>query len=859
MKRVRRLYNNFKPDIYDLKLVLAKDEKTFAGQVTITGSKSGRPAKRISLHSKDLKITKAELLRLDHSNPGPIKLERIATHGAYDELRLHTAELLRSGQYLIKLEFKGKITKPMNGLYPCDAGDGSVDPVILATQFESHHAREVFPCIDEPEAKAVFELTLTGSASDVFLANTDPLKTNIKGTAKTVVFKPTPKMSTYLLAFAAGKLEYLEGYTKNGIRVRTYAVKSRVKSSGFALEVAIKTLEFYADYFQIDYPLNKCDLLALPDFASGAMENWGLITFREQALLVNETQTSLSMRQYVANVVAHELTHQWFGNLVTMKWWTDLWLNESFASLMSYLAVDQLFPEWQVWKQFIVDEQSQALKLDSLEHTHPISVDIRHPDEIRTIFDNISYEKGASVLLMLMKYIGEEDFRRGLQLYLKKHAYSNTESSDLWQAWEEVTGLALASFMRAWIDQPGYPIINVKLNTESNELTIDQQRFYLNPQSSTNQQHWPVPIFSNNTELPEILLKTHHSLKLRTAPNPLIINAGRNTLSRVIYSSELLDKLRPGIKSASIDELDRMGIIADSFEAAKAGQQSTIDAIKLLSAYSNEASLPVWEVIAANIGSVRSVMDDVTLRKAMNPFIQRLISKQYDRLGWREAKDDDHFDKLLRPIILGLATATEQTDALKYTKELFKNRDKQPLHPDIRSIVYSSIARHGGKTEFNLLKDLYSATDNSEEKNNLSAALTNFTQPELIRKSLDLIQTDLVRLQDVDYWISYSFANWRAKKITWDWLKTNWGWLESNMSGDLGFYMMPRIAARAFSDETFIDEFSSFFKAHMSPALKRPFSQAVETITWQSRWKSRDFKDIKAFFALTTKESGQDT
>ena len=414
-KNVKRLLDQFVPKNYNLALDINRDDMTFTGSVTIEGKKIGRPSQRLTFHQNGLEITAAHVVKHDKTGEHEVVIDRINYHNKFDEVRLHAAHMLYSGTYSVRLEFKGVITRQMNGVYPCFFTHDGQEKQLIATQFESHHAREVFPCIDEPAAKATFELTLTTPAGETVLSNTPAKKSSAKADRLVTAFEPTPHMSTYLLAFIFGELGFKEAKTKDGIVVRTYATPDNVAHTEFALEVAVKCLEFYEDYFGIKYPLEKCDFIALPDFASGAMENWGCITFREQAMLVDPKNSTLATKQYVALVVAHELTHQWFGNLVTMRWWTDLWLNEGFASWMEYLAIDHLYPDWQLWTQFIVDEQQQALKLDALEHTHPIEVPIRHPDEIRTIFDAISYNKGASVIHMLHEYLCHEALRYGLK------------------------------------------------------------------------------------------------------------------------------------------------------------------------------------------------------------------------------------------------------------------------------------------------------------------------------------------------------------------------------------------------------------------------------------------------------------
>jgi aminopeptidase N len=844
-KKVTRLFEQFQPDNYQLQLNIDDEAMTFSGTVTIRGKKTGRPAQRLAFHQKELKITEAHLTKHDKKGDQDIKVTRINNQKSFDEVRLHTEEMLYPGNYTVIMVFEGKITRPMNGIYPCVFTHDGQEKKLIATQFESHHAREAFPCIDEPEAKATFDLALTTpeANSKTVIANT-PVRSSITENGMVgTIFETTPKMSTYLLAFVYGDMDYLEAKTKDGVVVRTYATPDNIKHTQFALDCAVKTLEFYNEYFDIPYPLAKCDFIALPDFASGAMENWGCITFREQALIVDPKNTSLSLKQYVANVVAHELTHQWFGNLVTMRWWTDLWLNESFASWMSWLAVDHLFPDWKVWTQFIVDEQGYALKLDALEHTHPIEVEVRHPDEIRTIFDAISYEKGASALLMLHHYLGDEAFRDGLRLYLKQHSYGNTDTVDLWAALEEVSKKPVTKFMSAWTSQSGYPIIHADISAG----TLKQERFYLNPAAKKEAATWPTPLLSNPAIDLETLEKAEQKLP-STLPQNVVLNHDRTGFFRVIYDSQHLESLADAVKAGKLNELDRLGLLGDAFEAAKAGYGSSVDALKLLKAYADEDSAVVWDIISGGIGSIRVVMDDDEIRKTLKPFVRELVAKQVKRLGWVERDSDSHFDLLLRPTILGLSSYGEDPETVKEALRQF-NDMKQPedVHPDLRGIVYGTTARKGGAKEFDKMLAMHNASTNSEERVTLSAALTGFEQPELIQKALATITTKDVRLQDAPYWIAYSFMNRHAKQATWEWLKANWQWLQDNIGSDLSFYRMPIYAGRSWSDTSFLPEFKAFFESHMSTAFERPVKQAIETIEWQAAWKQRDLDAIKAY------------
>ncbi len=845
-KKVRRLFSEFKPRRYELDLTPRRDSAKFTGKVTLQGKKTGRPSKRITLHQKDLKISKATITRHDKKGDEIYVVDRINNHAAFDEVRLHCKNMLYPGDYTVSIEFSGKITDQMNGMYPCNFTYKNNKKQLIATQFESHHAREVFPCIDEPEAKAVFDLTMTTPKGETVIANT-PIKSQLtKGNYSITTFEPTPIMSTYLLAFVYGEMGYKEAKTSDGILARTYATPDNVQFTDFALEVAVKCLDFYNDYFGIPYPLEKCDMIALPDFASGAMENWGCITYREQCMLVDPKNTSIPTKQYVAMVVAHELAHQWFGNLVTMRWWTDLWLNEGFASWIEYMAVDHIFPEWQMWTQFAVDEQHRAFKLDALEYTHPIEVPINHPDEIRSIFDTISYSKGASVLHMLHAYLGADDFKKGLKHYLQTHAHSNTDTVDLWQALEESSKKPVKKFMHAWTTKSGFPVLRVSSDSQT---TLNQTRFFINPKHTKKSDDvWPISLQSDNKQLPDLLDKNELTLPFKI--NATKLNLGQTGFYRVSYDTRQLEQIGAQVKLGDLSPIDRLGVLSDAFESAKAGFINTVDALRFMNNFEHEDNSAVWDVMVGSIGATRSVMDDETLRDNMKPFITSLASKQYKRLGWQAKKSDSYFDQLLRPTILGMMSGADYKDAVNEALGRFDGSKRlEDIEPDLRSIIFHTAVRiRNDKKTFDKLFDLYETSHLSEEKTVIASALTGFKSPTLYKKALSLIKTDVVRAQDISYWVVYSFSNRFARQETWKWMTENWSWLEKTIGSDLSFYRFPIYAANAFSDKSFIPEYTKFFSKHSNSALERTIKQGLETLTWQSDWKERDLKSVKEFF-----------
>ncbi len=870
-KTVKHLLAYFQPKHYDLELDLDKTTMTFRGKTTIDGKKVGRPTKRFTFHQKNLKITSATITKHDKKlGDTHIEVSRIMHHKAYDEVRLHTDEMLYPGAYTIRFEFSGDITAQMNGVYPCNFTHDDTKKQLLATQFESHHAREVFPCIDEPSAKASFQLTTVTTTGETVLSNTPVSTQATKNNRLTTTFEPTPVMSTYLLAFVTGELEYRETKTATGVTIRTYATPDNIDYVDFSLEVAKHCLEFYDEYFGIAYPLEKCDMVALPDFASGAMENWGLITYREQTLLVDPENTTLSTKQYVAMVVAHELAHQWFGNLVTMKWWTDLWLNEGFASWIEYLAVDAQFPDWNMWTQFIASEQQQALRLDTLINTHPVEVTINHPDEIRTIFDAISYSKGASVIHMLHDYLGGESFRNGLRTYLERHAYGNTETTDLWQALEEGSDKPVRAFMHDWTSQSGFPLVRAEIDEQN--ASLSQQRFTTDPNFKPKKQtHWPVPLLEPRISL-ETLEKPTQTISLET-DEPVKLNRNQSGFYRTIYNPSHLQTVGRYIEKGKLPALDRIGVVADVLESAKYRYFDSADAASFLDHFADEDNYAVWEIISGWLGSVRLIMNDDELREAMKPYTRNIIAKQLNRLSWDEQADESYFDKLLRPTIIGMAAGADEDWVVKKCLELFEKvhdvddvrpdlRQTPPnkavkrglVHPDLRGAVFGTVARRGNEETFNKLVTLHNTSHLSEEKTTLAAAITAFRQPELVKKALQMMKSDEVRLQDISYWIAYSFLNRHAKDATWEWLKENWNWLEENIGSDLSFYRMPLYAARVHNTEQFKQDYKAFLEPKLQPGLERSYKQGLEMLDWQIRWHDEQLSVLRQFFIAKSRQ-----
>jgi len=581
-KKSVRLSDNVLPIRYDL--VIKPDLETFVFEgEEIIKIEIKEKTNKITLHSKNLEVEKVILKNK--------KEEQFASKISYDSKNETVTLYFKNkvtGKSEVKIIFKGIINDSLRGFYRSKYILNGKKKYLATTQFEATDARRAFPCFDEPEKKAIFKVSFVVFNKHTVISNTLPteIKEHEAG-YKIVSFSTTPKMSTYLLAFIIGEFEYIQGEThpngssgqaKNNTQVRVFTTAGKKHQAKFALKVAIKSLEFYNEYFDIPYPLPTLDLIAIPDFESAAMENWGAITFRETAILVDEDNTSLSNKQWIAIVIAHEIAHQWFGNLVTMHWWTDLWLNEGFASYMETFCTDKLFPSWHLWNTYIADRYSIALKLDALKNSHPIEIDVHHPNEINEIFDAVSYAKGSVVIRMLAEYLGKEKFRDGLRYYLKKHSYKNTKTIDLWNAFEKVSKKPISKMMSSWTKQAGYPIISI--NQKNDFIKIRQERFFSSRvYKNKDKSNWHIPLKIGNSDI----LFSKKEIKIRGKIENKI-NKGETSLVRILYNQEILEKMN--LKSLS--SIDRLAIIRDLFSLAEAGYIKTSKALEFSLKYKNE-------------------------------------------------------------------------------------------------------------------------------------------------------------------------------------------------------------------------------------------------------------------------------
>jgi len=855
MRQVKRLYSEFKPEKYDIYLAPERESKSFSGKVKISGRKTGRPSQRITLHQKDLKIQSAKIIKKDKkSGQSEIIVDRINQHKSFDELRLHTKEQLFPGEYEIEIEFSGRITDPMHGIYPCNFSLDGKKKQLIATQFESHHAREAFPCVDEPEAKAVFQLTLKTPAGETVISNTPVKQRSKSGKFLTTEFEPTPKMSTYLLAFAYGELGYKESKTKNGVKVRVYATPDKVGLVDFALDTAVKGLEFFEEYYGVPYPLPKQDLIGLPDFSAGAMENWGLITFRESVLYVDPKSTSIETKQFVAMVVCHELAHMWFGNLVTMKWWNDLWLNESFANLMEYRAVDELYPQWDIWRDFVQREVGSALSRDSLPNVQAVQTEVTHPDQLASLFDpSIVYAKGGSLLNMVRNLIGEDAFRAGLKSYFEEFRYQNTVADDLWHHLQQASRVDVGSLMKNWLTKPGFPVIDVELDSQKQKISLSQKRLVVSPAPHKESTVWQVPLAASQKLEKDILDSKTTAFKIQPKKDyPLTLNHnGRSYFITHYQNAGHMAYILKAAEGNVLSPIDRLVLLQSNLLLERAGIVSTMENIQLLPAYKNEREETVWGMLAGIIGNARNLIDkDEALEAKLNGFIRPIVAPLINELGWEGTQKDTSQAQRLRALALSMAAVAEDKDVIKKGLALFKDfKSPSDLPPDIRSAVYFIAVRYGTKADFEKLVTMHGKLTNADEKDEVASELTATRDPKRIKQLLDLIASDDVRLQDAPTWFAWLMRNRYATDLTWQWLVDNWGWVEKNYASDKSYDRFPRYAAMVFSKPGQLKQYRAFFEPRLSIAIELPVKLGIEEIEGRIAWRQKNEQAVKDWLA----------
>ena len=746
----------------------------------------------VTLNCLGLTVTKVE------AGGSPVRFQ-IKPEG----LIIHTGAF--SGSLIV--EYTGSISDELVGLYRAPYNG----TYILSTQLESAHARRLFPCVDHPYYKAEFRLRLKIDKDLDAISNMPAEKIEFADDKKTVFFMPTPRMSTYLLDVGIGNFEEMSEKIGD-LEIIAAATPGKVGGGTFAVGIAKNAISFYERYFGIPFLLPKVHLISVPEFAMGAMENWGAITFRETAFQVRE-DSSIRTQKRVAEIVAHELAHMWFGDLVTFKWWNDLWLNESFATFMEYKAVNSAFPQWNLWEDFLRDETTSAMARDSLQSTHPIEVDVKSPDEIEQIFDEISYSKGANIIRMIEEYIGPEAFRQGINLYLEGHKFSNASGDDLWDYLEASSGKPVKAIMREWIKRPGYPVIHVTY--DGNLLKLRQERFLLS--GGPEKEIWPVPLsIKLNGETRHILMKGEAENIIINGLQSLALNSDRTGFYRVFY--EGLDDL---VWQNELSPVAMWGIISDELAFLLSGKISIDDYLSLLNKFCGcKASLPAQEV--SNQLSILCLI----MPSKFNDF-----SRQFHRseLKLLEGKNDEN-SMMFHGVVARRLSMIDNDYAAKLGSKFTKFAD---VEPNMKEAVLVAYAR--SSEDFESILGMYNGSNSDEEKIWLINSMTSFKNPSLIRRAFELIDKSAIKRQDVMNMIISASANPDAREVAWSWVKNNLGKLND-------LYKGTGVLARVFTSVlpilglNQVENIEAFFAKNPLPEAESGIKAGIERLKIYDRF-----------------------
>ncbi|WP_240411191.1 M1 family metallopeptidase [Limosilactobacillus vaginalis] len=821
MSTIKRLYEKFQPSHYDVFIDINREKKTITGNTTITGNASDR---QISVNQKFLTISAVQIAGEDVP---------FTVNNDNETVNITVPE---TGEVTLTINYSAPLTDTMMGIYPSYYKVDGEKKQIIGTQFETTFARQAFPCVDEPEAKATFSLAIKFDEhpGETIIANMpeDHVSAGVH------YFQQTVRMSTYLVAFAFGELQSKKTTTESGVEVGVFATNAhQPKELAVDLGSEKPAIEFYEKFYQTPYPLPHSWQLALPDFSAGAMENWGLVTYREAYLLLDPDNTSLDMKRLVATVITHELAHQWFGDLVTMKWWDDLWLNESFANMMEYVAVDAIHPEWKIWELFQTSEAPMALQRDATDGVQPVHVQVNNPAEIDALFDGaIVYAKGARMLVMVRALIGDDALREGLKNYFEAHKYHNATGADLWDALGKAANLDIGAIMKSWLEQPGYPVVEAK--AVDGQLQLSQQQFFIGDGHDTGRL-WQIPLNGNYKEAPQIMkekainLGNYQELRQQNG-KPFRLNVGNNSHFIVKYDQTLMNDLLDHLDE--LNAIDQRQLLQD-FRLLADGQQLSYAAIiPLLPRFANSHSEIVNTALYAIVNKLKQfVTPDSAEEKALKKFVNQLSAKQVSRLGWEPRAGESNDDQLTRPIVLGAALYAENSEAIKAAHEIFTNNHQrlEKLPADIRPLVLRNEVKHYGiKDLFNELLEDYRETTDASYKGDLNSAITSTPDNLLITELISEFENaDTIKPQDLRGWYRNVLANNAGQQAAWDWIRNDWDWLEKTVGGDMEFATYITVTANVFHTPTRLTEFKQFFEPKIdTPGLTREITMDISVI-----------------------------
>ncbi len=862
------------PERYTMKLRPDLARFAFTGDESVD-LRIARPVRTILVNAHQLTVTGAAI---EVRGGAPLPAQQIEHLPDAQRVRLTWTRPVPRGTARLQLAFSGTLNDELTGFYRSRyaLADGT-SAYMAATQFEATGARRAFPCWDEPGIKATFRVSLVVPSGMAAVSNTPVAEEKDLGDGTRLVrFGETPRMSTYLLAFVVGPLGSVGGTTRRGTQIHVWTLPDRVASAQWARDEAIRILDYLNDYYGVPFPLPKLDHVSLQDFAAGAMENWGAITYRERLLLLDPATSSAQTRQNITDVMAHETSHMWFGDLVTMAWWDDLWLNESFATWMGTKTTGALHPEWHMWTQFLNDETARGLALDGLKSSHPIEVPVRDPAEIREIFDEISYSKGASVLRMLEAFLGEATFRRGIRAYLRKHRYGNTRTEDLWRALAAASKQPVAAIMKSWTQQTGFPLLDVAVTRKDGEakLTLTQSRFLQTHilGRARDATRWKVPVRvarAGSPKAPSFLLGTRTaSLPLgrsrRPAPRDWIkVNAGQSGFYRVNYPPDEWERLQGAILEGELDADDRIGLLSDANDLMRAGYLPATQYLDLLLADRGEDTVAGWRLIATSLHELENLIADEPYLDRFDAFGRELFRPAAERLGWDAKPGEGPLDAITRMTVLQRLGHFGDTATLAEATRRFAHylQDAASLAPDLRQVVYTLVAQGADRATYDLLWDLERKAPLQEEQLRLLIALAYPRNPALLRETLRRSLTDDVRRQDAGIVICSVAGSVPGllhgrpaigRSLAWAFVQENWDELYRRYA-ESGSQLQNFVEmTQGFSTSERAKDVAAFFRGRKVPEVQRTVQQSLERIRVNVAWRKRNGKALADRFGAPT-------
>jgi len=851
VEKAFRLPKTVVPTNYAIELTPDLEKFTFSGQVAIEVDVLS-PVSEVKINTKELEVSEFYAVNAGETrHNGTVSLDHdteIAT--------ISFSGKLGAGKWTLHSTFTGTLNDKLKGFYRSiwtDAQGGK--HTIATTQFESTDARRAFPCFDEPEFKATFDVTLIVPEKLTALSNgAITSSTPVADGKKRVVYERTMKMSTYLVAFVVGEFVSSQPVMVNGIEVRIWCVPGKEHMTAFPLSAAAFVTNWYEKYFEIPYPGGKkIDHIAIPDFASGAMENLGLITYRETSLLLDDKTATHAERNRVAVVVLHELAHMWFGDLVTMRWWNGLWLNESFATFMENLSLSHWKPEWHIWNEFGLS-RAMASRVDALRSTHPIESPVNHPDDAKELFDVISYEKGCSVLYQLHEFIGAENFRRGIAAYLKKHAFGNTETHDLWDALEESCKLAdpihpvpVRKIMDAWVFTAGHPVVEVATAAMAGFVKLSQRPFQFLPDGKNTL--WPVPVTLRVKAKGEVSEK---KFLLETAEQTVyvgedfdwvVVNAGGSGFYRVSYDKTLAAKLVAQVQE-NLSAIERFNLVNDSWACVRAGLLSTTDYLEMVKLFASEEDTNVWSIILGSLSTLHSLVKDEgdnKYRSALQKVVRDLVAPTLARLTFTASEGESVHTRQLRGTLMGtLGTIGEDAAVRQKAVELFNSwkADKQSVDANIVPAIVGILAYTGDEKRYDEFFAMSRAATSPQEVQRFLFALARFRDEKLLGKTIAKCLTDDVRTQDAPSLFASVLGNEVASASAWKFLQDNWATMIARYPENGVVRMVGSVSGLDTAELE--AEVKAFFAANPVKAGEMATAQALEQLRINVAMRERE-------------------